>query len=120
VEELSGRRYGENEATDRAIRIVAEHVRAAAFLVGDDKTPVLPSNEKQGYSVRQVLRRAIYHGQHHLGLSEPFVVEMAQTVIDHMGETYPELRQQQDLALRVVQGEEERFDGPHSAGLDHD
>jgi len=61
VEELSGRRYGEDEATDRAMRIVAEHVRAAAFLVGDDKTPVLPSNEGRGYAVRRVIRRAGYY-----------------------------------------------------------
>ncbi len=73
MEELSGRRYGEDAATDRAMRIVAEHTRAAAFLIADG---VMPGNEKQGYSVRQVLRRAIYFGQHHLGLSEPFVAQM--------------------------------------------
>ena len=115
VEELSGRRYGEDEATDRAMRIVAEHTRAAAFLIADG---VMPGNEKQGYSVRQVLRRAIYHGQHHLGLDEPFVTNVVQTVIDHMGETYPELRQQGDFALRVLQGEEERFEETLSRGVD--
>jgi alanyl-tRNA synthetase len=118
VEELSGRRYGEDEATDRAMRIVAEHVRAAAFLVGDDKTPVLPSNEERGYAVRRVLRRAIYFGQHYLGLDEPFVAEIVQAVIDEMGETYPELRQQRDFALRVLQGEEERFEETLSRGVD--
>ncbi|MGQ9572325.1 MAG: alanine--tRNA ligase [Dehalococcoidia bacterium] len=61
VEELSGRRYGEDETTDRAMRIVAEHTRAAVFLVGDDKTPVLPSNEERGYAVRRVIRRAAYY-----------------------------------------------------------
>jgi len=118
VEELSGRRYGQDEATDRAMRIVAEHVRAATFLVGDNKTPVLPSNEERGYAVRRVLRRAIYFGQHHLGLSEPFLAEIVQAVIDHMGETYPELRQQRDFASRVLQGEEERFEETLSRGVD--
>ncbi len=61
VEELSGRRYGEDEATDRAMRIVAEHTRAAVFLIGDDKTPVLPSNEERGYAVRRIIRRAEYY-----------------------------------------------------------
>jgi alanyl-tRNA synthetase len=118
VEELSGRQYGQDEATDRAMRIVAEHVRAATFLVGDDKTPVLPSNEKQGYAVRRIIRRAIYFGQHHLGLSGPFVVDIVRTVIDHMGETYPELRQQRDFALGMLKGEEERFEETLSRGVD--
>ncbi len=61
IEELSGRRYGEDAAADRAMRIVAEHTRAAAFLIGDDKTPVLPSNEDRGYAVRRVIRRAEYY-----------------------------------------------------------
>jgi alanyl-tRNA synthetase len=118
VEELSGRRYGQDAATDRAMRIVAEHTRAAAFLVGDDKTPVLPSNEERGYAARRVLRRAIYFGQHQLGLSEPFVGDIAKAVIDHMGETYPELRQQSEFALRVLEGEEERFEETLSRGVD--
>jgi alanyl-tRNA synthetase len=109
VEELSGRRYGQDAATDRAMRIVAEHTRAAAFLVGDDKTPVLPSNEERGYAVRRIIRRAIYFGQHHLGLSEPFVAQVVQAVVDVMGEAYPEVRQQQDFALRVIEGEEGGF-----------
>jgi len=117
VEDLSGRRYGEDEATDRAMRIVAEHVRAAAFLVSDDKTPVLPSNEERGYAVRRVIRRAIYFGQHHLGLSEPFVAEIVRAVIDEMGEAYPELRQQQDFALGMLKGEEERFEQTLGRGV---
>jgi alanyl-tRNA synthetase len=118
VEELSGRRYGQDATTDRAMRIVAEHTRAAAFLVGDDKTPVLPSNEERGYAARRVIRRAIYFGQHQLGLSEPFVGDIAKAVIDHMGETYPELCQQREFALRVLEGEEERFEETLSRGVD--
>jgi len=72
IEELCGRRYGEDAAVDRAMRIVAEHTRAAAFLIGDDKTPVLPSNEERGYAVRRVLRRAEYYALTllHGGLSD--------------------------------------------------
>jgi len=114
VEELSGRRYGKDEATDRAMRIVAEHTRAAAFLTADG---VMPGPQKQGYSLRLVLRRAIYHGQQHLGLSEPFVADIARAVIDHMGEAYPELRQQQEFALRVLEGEEEQFSNVLRDGL---
>jgi alanyl-tRNA synthetase len=117
VEELSGRRYGEDEGTDRAMRIVAEHTRAAAFLVSDDRTPVLPSNEERGYAVRRVIRRAIYFAQHHLGLNQPFVARMVQTVVDVMGEAYPEVRQQQDFAQGVLGGEEERFEETLERGL---
>ncbi len=69
IEELSGRRYGEDEATDRAIRIVAEHSRALAFLIGDEQTPVLPSKEEQGYVVRKLLRRTMYYQLHLLDLA---------------------------------------------------
>ncbi|MDP2948079.1 MAG: alanine--tRNA ligase [Chloroflexota bacterium] len=116
IEELSGRRYGQDEATDRAMRIVAEHTRAAAFLIGDDKTPVLPSNEERGYAVRRVLRRAIYFGQHHLGLDRPFVADVTSAVVEHMGQAYPELRQQRDFALRILQPEEQRFEETLSRG----
>jgi alanyl-tRNA synthetase len=114
VEELSGRRYGQDEATDRAMRIVAEHTRAAAFLIADG---VMPGNEERGYAVRRVLRRAIYFGQHYLGLNEPFVADIAKVVIDHMGEAYPELRQQQDFAQRVLESEEEQFSNVLRDGL---
>ena len=73
VEELSGKRYGEDEKTDRAIRIVAEHSRAVTFLIGDERTPVLPSNEERGYVVRRMLRRAVYFGRRQLGIEEPFM-----------------------------------------------
>jgi alanyl-tRNA synthetase len=110
IEELCGHRYGQDAATDRAMRIVAEHTRAAAFLIGDDKTPVLPSNEERGYAVRRVLRRAVYYGRHYLGLDRPFMAEVANAVVEHMGQAYPELRQQKEFALRMVEGEESRFE----------
>jgi alanyl-tRNA synthetase len=118
IEELCGRRYGEDAATNRAMRIVAEHTRAAAFLIGDDKTPVLPSNEERGYAVRRVLRRAIYYGRHYLGLDRPFMAEVANAVVETMGQAYPELRQQSEFVLRIIQPEEERFEETLSRGED--
>jgi len=113
IEELCGRRYGEDAATDRAMRIVAEHTRAAAFLIAER---VMPGNEKQGYSVRRVLRRAVYYGRHYLGLDRPFMAEVTNAVVETMGQAYPELRQQQDFALRIIQPEEERFEETLSRG----
>ena len=109
VEELSGRRYGRHEATDRALRIVAEHGRAVTFLLGDERTPVVPSNEERGYVVRRVLRRAVYFGHRYLGLEEPFLQRVAEAVIEGMGDVYPELQRQREFVLRNLQQEEERF-----------
>jgi len=136
IEELSGRRYGQDEATDRAMRIVAEHTRAATFLIGDERTPTLPSNEKQGSAVRRMIRKAVYYG-HELFLSSPGsqqgqVVDLeralsaqeerrtqweslvlmpllAQTVIETMARVYPELHRQRDFILEALGQEEETF-----------
>ncbi|MBF8286525.1 MAG: alanyl-tRNA synthetase, partial [Dehalococcoidia bacterium] len=102
IEELSGKRYGEDAATDRAIRIVAEHARAVTFLIGDERTPVIPSNEERGYAVRRVLRRAVYFGRRYLGLEQPFLSDVAETVIAGMSAAYPELEGQRKLVLEVV------------------
>ncbi|KKL10011.1 hypothetical protein LCGC14_2560100, partial [marine sediment metagenome] len=77
IEKLSGKRYRKDEATDRAMRIVAEHARAVTFLIGDERTPAIPSNEERGYAVRRVLRRAVYFGRRYLGLEEPFLTDVA-------------------------------------------
>ncbi len=118
VEELSGRRYGADPDTDRAIRIVAEHGRAVTFLVGDERTPVVPSNEERGYVVRRVLRRAVYFGYRFLDLREPFLTQVASAVIDHMGSVYPELERQREFVLRTVGQEEERFHYTLQRGLE--
>src|SRR4029450_6278423 len=80
IEELSGKKYGDDEKTDRAMRIVAEHSRAVTFLIGDERTPVLPWNEERGYVVRRMLRRAVYVGRRQLSIGEPFMAELADTV----------------------------------------
>ena len=113
IEELSGRRYGEDPAVDRAMRIVAEHTRAAAFLIAER---VMPGNEKQGYAVRRVLRRAVYYGRHYLGLDRPFMAEVTTAAVETMGQAYPELRQQREFVLRIIQPEEDRFEETLSRG----
>ena len=105
--QLTGREYGANTdtGTDFALRVVAEHARAAAFLIGDG---VVPGNEGRGYVLRRVIRRAIRYGRR-LGLTGPFLGEVVQEVIPRFQEVYTELSLNRDFILRVVSLEEERF-----------
>ncbi len=105
AEELSGRRYGESEAITRAMRIVADHSRGAAFLIADG---VVPSNEDRGYILRRIMRRAIQQGRT-LGLEAPWLGRFAERVIELMGETYPELVAERETIARWVGDEEESF-----------
>jgi alanyl-tRNA synthetase len=102
---LSGKEYGRDENTDRAIRIVAEHSRGIAFLIADS---VMPSNEGRGYVLRRILRRASLFGRK-LGLSDPFLNEMAGSTISTMSHIYPELGANRSLISEVVRVEEEKF-----------
>ncbi len=106
VVELSGRQYGQDQATDLAIRTVAEHGRAMTFLIGDG---VIPSNEGRGYVLRRVLRRAALFGRK-LGLEEPFLAEVAKSVTAVMGHVYQALVERRDFILKVMEAEEERFE----------
>jgi len=103
--DLVGRTYGEDEMTDRSLRIIAEHGRAVTFLVADG---VLPSNEGRGYVLRRILRRAVRHGRL-LEREEPFLDEIARAVIEVMGGQYPELRERESFLLGVVAQEETGF-----------
>ncbi len=118
VEELSGKRYGGDPATDRAIRVVAEHCRSVTFLIGDERTPVTPSNEERGYVVRRMLRRAIYFGRRGLGIKGEFVGEVADAVIDTMAPAYPELDRQRRFVREILAPEERRFDETLNRGLE--
>jgi alanyl-tRNA synthetase len=118
IEQLSGKTYGTDAATDRAIRIVAEHSRAVTFLVGDERTPVVPSNEERGYVCRRMLRRAVYFGRRHLGIEEPFMAALAETVVDTMKDSYPELERQRQFITEIIGPEEERFDQTLHRGFD--
>ncbi|HEU4759128.1 MAG TPA: alanine--tRNA ligase-related protein, partial [Dehalococcoidia bacterium] len=118
IEELSAKRYGEDPQTDRAMRIVAEHARAVTFLIGDERTPVLPSNEERGYVARRIIRRAVYFGRRYLGLEEPFLGDVSETVIGAMAGAYPELERQRGFVLEVIGPEERRFEETLSRGLE--
>jgi alanyl-tRNA synthetase len=118
IEELSGERYGDDHRTDRAIRIVAEHSRAVTFLIGDERTPVLPSSEERGYVVRRMLRRAVYFARRQLGIKEPFMVDTVASVIDAMAVAYPELSRQRSFVEDIIQREERRFDETLNRGLE--
>ncbi|MBS1881163.1 MAG: alanine--tRNA ligase, partial [Actinobacteria bacterium] len=105
AEELSGRRYEEGGAVTRAMRIVADHSRGAAFLIADG---VVPSNEDRGYILRRIMRRAIQQGRT-LGLEAPWLGRFAERTIELMGETYPELVAERETIARWVGDEEESF-----------
>jgi alanyl-tRNA synthetase len=105
AEELSGHPYEESEAVTRAMRIVADHSRGAAFLIADG---VVPSNEDRGYILRRIMRRAIQQGNT-LGLEAPWLGRFAERVIELMGETYPELVAERENIARWVNDEEESF-----------
>jgi len=105
AEELSGRRYDEGGAVTRAMRIVADHSRGAAFLIADG---VVPSNEDRGYILRRIMRRAIQQGRS-LGLEAPWLDRFAARTIELMGETYPELADERETIVRWVGDEEESF-----------
>jgi alanyl-tRNA synthetase len=104
-EELSGRRYGEELATDRALRILADHSRATAFLIADG---VVPSNEDRGYVLRRVMRRAIQQGLG-LELAPGFLTRCTERVTELMGGAYPELGEQEAAIAEWTAAEEEGF-----------
>ena len=112
VSELSGRTYGQDADTDFAMRVVAEHARAASFLIGDG---VVPGNEGRGYVLRRVVRRGIRYGRQ-LGLTSAFFADVAGEVIPHFQAVYRELSENRDFILRVVRLEEERFAEAYGRG----
>jgi alanyl-tRNA synthetase len=101
----AGKRYGEDALLDVSLRVVADHLRATTFLVGDG---VMPGNEGRGYVLRKIMRRAMRHGRK-LGIEEPFLFELLHAVVERMGGAYPELAHQEPSIARVVRVEEERF-----------
>ena len=105
AEELSGHTYDESDAVTRAMRIVADHSRGAAFLIADG---VVPSNEDRGYILRRIMRRAIQQGNT-LGLEAPWLGRFAERTIELMGDVYPELVAERDTIARWVSDEEESF-----------
>ena len=111
VEDLSEKKLGESPTTEVAMKVIADHSRAAAFLIGDG---VLPSNEGRGYVLRRIMRRAIRFGRN-IGLTRPFLHETASVVFDIMKPSYPDLSEAEAFITNVIKNEEIRF----SETLDH-
>ncbi|MCG6907793.1 MAG: alanine--tRNA ligase [Desulfobacteraceae bacterium] len=111
VEEMTAKRLGASAEADVAMKVIADHSRATAFLIGDG---VLPSNEGRGYVLRRIMRRAIRYGRN-IGLLKPFLHETAGVVFDIMKTAYPELGEARAFITNVIQNEELRF----SETLDH-
>jgi len=110
---IAGVTYGATDEQDTALRVIADHSRAVAFLVADG---VMPSNEGRGYVLRRLIRRALRFGKL-IGLSDPFLFKTAGTVVDVMGDAYPELVTTRDFMERMVREEEERFGVTLDKGL---
>ena len=103
---LTGHKYGEDEQTDIAMRVVADHIRTIAFSITDGQ---LPSNAKAGYVIRRILRRAVRYSYTFLGQKEAFLYKLLPVLIENMGEAYPELNAQKTLIEKVIIEEEESF-----------
>lgn len=106
ISAMSGKRYGEEENVDVAMRVIADHLRAISFSIADGQ---LPSNVKAGYVIRRILRRAVRYGYTYLGFNEPFICRLVATLVAQMGEQFPEIKAQQTLIEKVIEEEESAF-----------
>ncbi|WP_420604095.1 alanine--tRNA ligase [Flagellimonas sp.] len=114
IEIITGQKYGKDEETDIAIRVVADHIRAVAFSIADGQ---LPSNNGAGYVIRRILRRAIRYGFTFLGTNKPFIYRLVKVLGETMGKAFPELREQYQLIENVVKEEESSFLSTLEQGL---
>jgi len=103
---ICGCEYGKDEKTDVAMRVIADHIRTIAFAITDGQ---LPSNEKAGYVIRRILRRAVRYGYTFLGMRSAFLFQLVPQLIEDLGEAYPELVKQQAQITPVIKSEEEAF-----------
>ena len=106
IASLCGKKYGQNEKDDIAMRVIADHLRAISFAIADGQ---LPSNNKAGYVIRRILRRAVRYGYTFLGFREAFICKLVEVLKTNMGDAFPELKAQQDLIEKVIKEEEESF-----------
>jgi alanyl-tRNA synthetase len=114
IEAMSGKKYGKDEKTDIAMRVVADHLRAVAFAIADGQ---LPSNNKAGYVIRRILRRGVRYGYTFLDFREPFIFRLVDILKNTMGESFPELAAQRQLIGKVIKEEEESFLHTLSTGI---
>jgi alanyl-tRNA synthetase len=103
---LAGKKYGADEKADIAMRVIADHLRAIAFAITDGQ---LPSNNKAGYVIRRILRRAVRYGYTFLDFRKPFIHQLVKVLTENMGEAFPELVKQQELVVNVIREEEDSF-----------
>ena len=114
IGKLCNKKYGGDEKTDIAMRVVADHLRAVAFAIAEGQ---LPSNNKAGYVIRRILRRAVRYGYTFLGFKEAFIYKLVEVLKQTMGEAFPELVSQQTLIEKVIKEEEESFLRTLSTGI---
>ncbi|MDD3839939.1 MAG: alanine--tRNA ligase [Clostridia bacterium] len=110
---ITGHEYGHNEHTDKSIRVVADHIRGAVFMISDG---ILPSNEGRGYVLRRIIRRAARHGKL-LGIDELFLSQLSDVIIHDYSDAYPELDQRKNFIEKVIRQEEERFQTTIDQGI---
>ena len=113
VSQLTGAHYGETEKRDVSLRVITDHIRSATFMICDG---ILPSNEGRGYVLRRLLRRAARHGKL-LGVNEPFLYQVVDTVIHENQGQYPDLREKQTYITKVIRTEEENFGRTIDGGM---
>ncbi len=103
---LAGKKYGIDEKADIAMRVIADHLRAISFAITDGQ---LPSNNKAGYVIRRILRRAVRYGYTFLDFRKPFIHQLVPVLTENMGGAFPELVKQQELVVNVIREEEDSF-----------
>jgi alanyl-tRNA synthetase len=106
LEKMSGKTYGQERITDIAMRVISDHIRAISFTIADGQ---LPSNNRAGYVIRRILRRAVRYGYTYLGFKEPFLHTLVPQLSSQFGDVFPEVRAQEDFIARVIREEEASF-----------
>ncbi len=114
ISSMAGTPYGKDEAVDVAMRVIADHLRALVFAIADGE---IPSNNKAGYVIRRILRRAVRYGYTFLMMNDPFIYQLVPTLVTKMGDTFPEIEQQKEFIGKVIQEEESAFLRTLSNGL---
>ena len=106
ISTITGKKYGVNEKSDIALRVIADHLRAVSFSIADGQ---IPSNNKAGYVIRRILRRAVRYGYNTLGMEEPFIYKLVPVLARTMGSHYPELESGQEHIAKIIYEEENAF-----------